>query len=176
MEMFDIVILVFLLIGFLWGWSKGFLAQLFSLVGAIIGFLVACSLYGSLGDLLAPQLGTSPTLGHIIAFFLIWILVPVFCTYLGKFLNKIMEAIKLGWVNSLLGGIFSAFKILLFMSVVLTFLEFIDKYKQEPIVDLATKESSVLYYPVQEFAGKLLPSDFLERNTTDPEADYTQKV
>lgn len=174
--MFDIVILVFLLIGFLWGWSKGFFAQLFSLVGAIIGFLVACSLYGTLGDMLAPQIGTTPTLGHIIAFFLIWILVPVFCTYLGKFLSGLMEKIKLGWLNSLMGALFSLFKILLFMSIVLTFLEFIDRYKSEPIVGQDTKEESLLYYPVQTFAGKLLPSNFLERNTSDPDADYTQKV
>lgn len=172
--MFDIVLLVFLLIGFMWGWSKGFLAQLISLVGAVLGFLVACFLYGNLGDFLAPKIGTSPTMGHIIAFFLIWFCVPLACSWLGKGFVRIMKKLKLGWINSILGGAFSLFKMLLFLSVLLTFLEFIDKYKAEPIVDVETKESSVLYYSVQKFAGKLLPSDFLERNTTDPAENTTR--
>ena len=172
--MFDIILLVFLLIGFIWGWSRGFLAQLFSLVGAVLGFLVACFLYGNLGDYLAPKIGTTPTMGHILAFFLIWFCVPLACTWLSKGLVKLMSALKLGWINSLLGAAFGLFKLLLFLSILLTFLEFIDKYKSEPFVDVQTKENSVLYYPIQEFAGKLLPSDFLQRNTTNPAENATQ--
>lgn len=168
MSTIDIILLVFLGIGFIWGCMRGFVAQLVSLLGAVVGFLVACALYGTLGDILAPQIGASPTIGHILAFFLIWICVPLLFTMVGKFITNILEKISLGWLNRLFGGAFGLFKVLLFLSVILTLLEFIDKYNSNPLIKVETKENSVLYYPVQEFAGKLLPSDFLHRNTTDP--------
>lgn len=170
MSTIDIILLVFLGIGFIWGCMRGFVAQLVSLLGAMVGFLVACALYSTLGNILAPQIGASPTIGHILAFFLIWICVPLLCTMVGKFITNILEKIKLGWLNRLFGGAFGFFKVLLFLSVILTLLEFIDKYNSNPLIKVETKENSVLYYPVQEFAGKLLPSDFLHRNTTDPKA------
>lgn len=167
--MLDIILLVLLLVGFGWGCMKGFLAQLVSLLGAVAGFLVACMLYGAVGDFLAPEIGTSPTMGLIIAFFLIWVCVPLLFTLVTKVVAGILKTIKLGWINSLLGGAFGALKILLFLSVILSFMEFVDKYKSDPFISMETKDSSLLYYPVQKAAGKLLPSDFLERTTSDPQ-------
>ena len=164
----DIVLLVLLLVGLVWGWIRGLFTQLVSLLGAVIGFLVACSLYGMLGDLLAPQIGASPTVGNIIAFFLIWICVPLLCTLAARVLGGILKKLKLGWVNNSLGAVFGVLKVALFLSVILSFIELIDKYKSEPIIGQDAKESSVLYYPIQKFAGKLLPSDFLQKVTSDP--------
>ena len=169
MSTIDIILLVFLGIGFIWGCMRGFVAQLVSLLGAVAGFLVACALYGTLGDILAPQIGASPTIGHILAFFLIWICVPLLFTMVGKFitniLEKIIQASGIG-VEKLTDRIAGNTGGILIKQDV--YKEFIDKYNSNPLIKVETKENSVLYYPVQEFAGKLLPSDFLHRNTTDP--------
>lgn len=156
--MIDAVLLIVMLIGLIVGWWKGFFLQLASLVGAVVGFFIACFLYASFGDMLAPHLGSSPTMSHIVAFLLLWILVPLAFTFVGHLATGIFEKIKLGWLNHLLGALLGLFKFMLFTSLFLSLFEFANKYDSNPLIEESTKEKSYLYYPVQRFVGSLLPS------------------
>ena len=74
MTVIDIVILVFIGIGTVWGMMKGFIRQLSSLVGLIVGLLVARALFVEVGDWVAPAIGVSVTIGRVLAFFMLWIM------------------------------------------------------------------------------------------------------
>lgn len=157
----DIVIVVALVIGLVLGWMKGFFLQLAGLAGAVIGFFIACFIYAHFGDSLIPKEATSTT--QMLCFLVLWIVMPLLLTLCAKFITGIFKTISLGWLNNVLGGVTGALKMLFFISLALTFLEFIDQKNENPMIDKQTKETSKLYYPVQKFASKVLPSDFLSK-------------
>ena len=83
---------------------QGFVKQLASIVGIIAGLLLARALFGVVGEQLAPKLGTSTTVAQIIAFILIWVIVPIALSLIASIITKALSAIKLGWLNRWLGS------------------------------------------------------------------------
>jgi membrane protein required for colicin V production len=140
MQVIDIIILVLVLAGIVVGFRKGFIKQLASLVGLVVGLLAAKALYGVVGDQLIGTVTSNATFAHTLAFFLIWIVV----------------LICLGWINRLLGAALGGVKWLLFISLAICAIEYIDS--DNKIIEKNTKETSALYYPVRELAGLFMPA------------------
>ena len=149
MQVIDIIILVLVLAGIVVGFRKGFIKQLASLVGLVVGLVAAKALYGVVGDQLIGTVTSNATFAHTLAFFLIWIVVPIVFTLVASLLTKAMEIICLGWIN---GGV----KWLLFISLAICAIEYIDS--DNKIIEKNTKETSALYYPVRELAGLFMPA------------------
>jgi len=162
MQAIDIIILVLLLAGAITGFRKGFIKQLASLAGLIIGLIAAKMLYVAVGDKLIGTITTNPTFAHSLAFVLIWVVVPIVFTLVASLLTKALEIISLGWLNRLLGAALGAVKLVLFISVFLCAFEYIDSDNQ--IINKEMKESSALYYPMKELAATFMPvvQDFAE--------------
>ena len=55
MQVIDIIILILVLAGAIVGFRKGFIKQLASLVGLVVGLLAAKALYGVVGDQLSAH-------------------------------------------------------------------------------------------------------------------------
>lgn len=159
----DVFIIIVLAVGLIWGWWKGFFLQLASLVGAVVGFFIACYVYARYGDALIPEGAGVST--NVVIFLVLWIGIPLALTLVAKLLGGILSTLHLGWVNHSLGALVGMFKLALFLSLLFTILEFVSKYDDNPLITEQTRQESVLYYPVQQLAGKLLPSDFLEKAT-----------
>lgn len=155
MTTIDIIILVIVGIGAVLGFIKGFIKQLASLLGLIVGLLAAKALYASAAEKLCPALTDSMTFAQILAFVLIWIAVPLAFTLIAALLTKAMEAVSLGWVNRWLGLGLGALKYLLLVSLLIGVLEFIDS--DNSLIDKTKKKESVLYYPMESFAGIFFP-------------------
>ncbi|MCR4765734.1 MAG: CvpA family protein [Bacteroidaceae bacterium] len=162
MQLIDIIIFIIVLAGIVVGFRKGFIKQLASLVGLIVGLLAAKALYGVVGDQLLGTVTSNSTFAHTLAFVLIWVVVPIVFTLVASLLTKALEIISLGWLNSLLGAAFGAIKWLLFISLAICLLEYIDS--DSKIIDKETKKSSALYYQVRQLAGMFMPTvtDFAE--------------
>ena len=77
MTVIDIVILVILAAGAIMGFSKGFIKQLASLLGLVVGLLAARALYGQLAEKLCPTVTQSLGVAQVLAFVLIWLAVPL---------------------------------------------------------------------------------------------------
>ncbi len=104
MQVIDIIILVLLLAGAVMGFRKGFIKQLAALAGLFVGLLAAKALYSVVGEKLIGTVTSNPTFAHILAFVLIWIVVPIVFTMVASLLTKALEVIALGWLNRLLGA------------------------------------------------------------------------
>jgi membrane protein required for colicin V production len=156
MHVIDIIILILVLAGMVVGFRKGFIKQLASLVGLVVGLLAAKALYGVVGDQLLGTITSNPTFAHTLAFILIWIIVPIVFTLVASLLTKALEVISLGWINGLLGAALGGVKWLLFISLAICLLEYIDA--DNKIIEKKTKESSGLYYPIRELAGLFMPA------------------
>ena len=93
---------------------------------------------------------------QILAFVIIWIAVPLIFTLVASVLTKAMEAVSLGWLNRLLGAGLGALKYLLLVSLVVCVIQFIDTDSQ--LISQTKKEESLLYYPMERFAGMFFPA------------------
>ena len=156
MTTIDIIILIALGAGVIIGFMKGFIRQLASILGLIVGLLAAKALYTSLAVKLCPTVTDSMPVAQILAFVIIWIAVPLIFTLVASVLTKAMEAVSLGWLNRLLGAGLGALKYLLLVSLVVCVIQFIDTDSQ--LISQTKKEESLLYYPMERFAGMFFPA------------------
>ena len=156
MTTIDIIILIALGAGVIIGFMKGFIRQLASILGLIVGLLAAKALYTSLAVKLCPTVTDSMTVAQILAFVIIWIAVPLIFTLVASVLTKAMEAVSLGWLNRLLGAGLGALKYLFLVSLVVCVIQFIDTDSQ--LISQTKKEESLLYYPMERFAGMFFPA------------------
>lgn len=151
----DLVILLLFVFGAVRGLMRGFFKQVASLLGLIVGLLVARAMYMPLADKISPMMDSSMTVVQIISFVVIWLAVPIGFSILAHFLTRLMEALSLGWLNRWLGAGMGAIKYLILVSLVIGVIEFIDR--DDRLISKTKKESSVLYYPMKSFAGIYLP-------------------
>lgn len=155
MATIDIIILVLFIAGAVMGMMKGFIKQLASLLGLVVGLLAAKVLYAGVAEKLFSQVTDSPTFAQILAFILIWAAVPLAFLFLAHLLSKAMEAVSLGWLNRWLGAGLGAVKYLLVGSMVICGIEFVDADNR--LISKSTKRESALYYPMGQFAGIFMP-------------------
>ena len=148
MTTIDIIILIALGAGVIVGFMKGFIRQLASILGLIVGLLAAKALYTSLAVKLCPTVTDSMTVAQILAFVIIWIAVPLIFTLVASVLTKALEAVSLGWLGAL--------KYLLLVSLVICVIQVIDSDSQ--LISQTKKEQSLLYYPMESFAGIFFPA------------------
>ena len=156
MAVIDIVILVFIGIGTVWGMTKGFIRQLSSLVGLVVGLLVARALFVQVGDWVAPSIGVSVTVARVLAFFMLWIVVPLLFSLFASFLTKALRVVNLSWINRWLGGGLGAIKFMLYVGLAAQLLEFVDT--EHELISQSAKDESVLYIPMYDFAGAFIPA------------------
>ena len=154
--MIDIIILIAIGTGVVMGFMKGFIRQLASILGLIAGLLAAKALYTPLAEKLCPTITESMTVAQLLAFVVIWIAVPLLFTIVASVLTKAVEAISLGWLNRWLGCGLGALKYLLLISLVICVIEFIDS--DNKLIHQTKKSDSLLYYPVETFAGIFFPT------------------
>lgn len=155
MDAIDWIIVAILGTGFLTGLRKGLFRQLASLVGLIGGLFVARALFVRMGERMADVVGTSVPFAQVLSFFLIWLLIPVALSIVASLLTKMAEATHLGFVNRLLGACLGFIKFALFTSLAIHLIEFADS--ENSLIQKATKQQSLLYYPIANFSDTFYP-------------------
>lgn len=151
----DILILIVIGIGFFIGYSKGGVKLFVSTVGLILGLYIAKLMYIPLSEKLCPSMTHSMGFAKAFAFILIWIAVPILCTFAGGFFTKALEAMHINWLNRWAGAALGGLKYLLFASLFINVVEFIDGGNH--LISLTTKQESVCYYPTKKVAGAVFP-------------------
>ena len=155
MAIIDIIILAAFGLGAIIGFMKGFVKQLASLLGLIVGLLAAKALYASLAVKLCPTLTDSMTVAQVLAFVLIWLAVPLLFSLVASLLTGQWSRLA-GLAQSLVGAGLGALKYLLLTSLLIGVIEFIDG--DNTLISKTKKKESVLYYPMEEFAGIFFPA------------------
>ena len=119
MNALDIAILVVGVLGLVKGYISGFFRQVVSIVGFLAGLLVAFMLYTTLGDWLAPYVGSDLRAGRALAFILLWVSVPLGLSVVAFMLTKVAETVCLGGLNRLGGAFVCSLKYVVFLSCML---------------------------------------------------------
>ena len=120
MNTLDIIFAVVVCIGFAIGCYKGIIQQLTLGAGIIIGLLQAILFYRPVGIKVSQYTGWESMVCNIVAFVLVIVLVMLVFKLIGLLLKWIIKQISLGFIDRILGGLFTgAITALLFVGVVL---------------------------------------------------------
>lgn len=155
MNWIDIIIIILLVFGLARGFINGFIKELASLLALILGIwgaikfsvFTAGKLYDYF-DMTGPYVG-------IIAFLITFIVIVVIIHFVGMLVDKFVETLSLGFLNSLLGLVFGAFKTALVLSVIFVIMNAIDAKRH--FLPKETIERSRFYNPIADIAPAIFP-------------------
>src|SRR5262249_32719406 len=109
MTPFDWVIIAIIVLSILGAAAEGFFFELFSLGGAILGFLLASWEHHRVAPGFEPHV-KSPQAGNAAGFILIMIFTMIIAGVIGKMARWAMKEVGLRWVDRILGGAFGLVK------------------------------------------------------------------
>ena len=119
MSKIDIALIIIFLIGAFGGYRKGFLSELFSLLGIILGVLAGFKLMGIAMIMLGSHYDIDDQVLPYVAFGVVFLLVVVIISLLGRLLKSSIEKTVLGNVDQLAGSVLGLFKTAFMVSVVI---------------------------------------------------------
>lgn len=140
--MIDLFILVLMIWAAFNGWRNGFIKEVVSSVGFLAGLLIAATCYSTFGEYLAVTGTETNMFTSVVAFFLLWIVVPIVLGLVANILTKALKGMQLGLPNSILGALVSLVKYVVLISCVLNVMQALHILNEEKTVD------SKLYAPV----------------------------
>ena len=126
-----------------------------SLVAIVLGIFLAIQLSGFVKTFLEGRLDVSPGILPIISFTLIFIVVVLIIYIAAFFVDKLLKAIALGFINRLIGALFGMLVNAFILSVIICVLISFDHHRKFlPKEDIA---DSYLYAPVSKIAPFIFP-------------------
>ena len=155
MNVIDLVFAVILAWSAYRGFSKGFILQLSTLAALILGIWGAIHFSDFTATLLQQQFNIGSKYLHIISFAVTFIVIVIAVHLLARLIEKLVQAVALGFINRLLGVVFGIAKVAFVVSIILVLVNKAnDKYQFLP--DEKT-ENSLLYEPLSQFAPLIFP-------------------
>ena len=155
MNSLDIVFLVLFIPGIIRGLTKGFLEQVISLGGIVLSAFLAYRCSGFACDILKDYITVSDTVMRVIGFATVLVLALVAVILLAKLVTKVVEMASLGWLNKILGIVFSLFTTALILSILIILFDTVNvKFE---LVSSPILQESVLYGHLKDFGYFVFP-------------------
>ena len=165
--MLDLFIIVVILWSLYNGWRAGFIREALSTTGLLVGLLGASFVYSTLGDALVIATGNPINMvTNIIAFFLLWIIIPLVLGFAATLLTKMLGKLHLGSLNSAAGAALSFIKYLCLLSCILTAMHSLGILNEERV------QKSVCYPPVSGVLSWTVDAVFAERNDASTDSSH----
>ncbi|NNC83510.1 MAG: CvpA family protein [Flavobacteriales bacterium] len=152
----DIIIAIPLVWGLYKGFKKGLIIEIATLAALIAGIYGAIRFSDRAAVLLREQWEIDDRYIPILSFAVTFIVIVILVNLLGRMVEKLVDMVSLGFVNKLAGGVFSALKIAVILSVLITMVETLDEDLGMISDDL--HEESVLYVPLSRLAPLIIPA------------------
>lgn len=153
MNKLDIILLLPIALGFVFGLFKGLIKEITSLAAIVLGIYGAKLLAPLLATFLVGLFGFSEKVALPMSYLLLFVGIAIGLLILAKSLEKIFESMSLGGLNKFFGGIFGALKYGLIVSVLLIVFNAVDS--RFAFVNAQTKENSIVYKPLLNLAPTL---------------------
>jgi membrane protein required for colicin V production len=154
MNWLDLIIILILVGGLVSGYKNGFVGELASLAGLVLGIWGAIKFSWWTADLL-EGFGLKFSLMPIISFVVTFLIITIIMQIIAGIISKFLETISLNWINKIAGIVAGVFKAAVFVSVILLVLELVSE--RHPLIPVTIRSNSLLYEPVSEIVPTLLP-------------------
>lgn len=155
---FDILFVIAVAVGFWWGYKKGIIYSLFSMLGYFLGVVAALKFSYLLAKLLKGVVNMSPQGLAILSFILVFIFMILLARLVAWVLEEILKSFSLNLVNQLIGGVLHAVIALYLLCVLIWFADRMQVFPQKQ------RDTSHVYSfmanlapNVMEASGKALP-------------------
>ena len=144
MNVIDAVILM--IIGFFCvkGFFRGFIMEALTLVGLVLAYFIALREMSALATVIAKAVRLPPMVITSVSFFIIFILIVLFCRWMAGALRKLIKWTFLGWLDRGGGVLFGALKgalVASLLALLISLIPFPDNVE-------SVKEKSFFFEPV----------------------------
>jgi len=100
----DYTIIAVIGLGVIYGFSRGALRMVTSLL-SLIGGLYAASLYhGAAADIAGREFGAGTATARIIGYVAVFVLVFIAIEIVGNMVIRLVQLVRMGWIDRLIGG------------------------------------------------------------------------
>ena len=157
MNFIDIIIVVLLFTGFIFGFKDGLVRKIIGLLGFCLAIFLAIFFSSNLGRLIESVFGMEFYLSEIIGGFTIFCATVIIFAFIKRIIHPFDKVNNL--INQLLGGLVGFIQILFFLSATLYLLNIFS------VPGTKTKNGSLFYYGVYAILPKTV--DYLKKYTPD---------
>jgi len=168
MHTLDLLIIMPITLGFVFGLFKGLVKELTSLAAIILGVFGAKLFAPAVSGVLVHTFHFSDKTATPVAYLLLFIAIALVLLILANMLDKVFDSMSLGGLNKFLGGIFGGIKYALIVSILLNVFDSMDS--RFALIKPKTKAESIGYKPMLKFAPTLW--DETKKHKTDEEANH----
>ncbi len=123
MNTVDFVLIAFVLLGAFSGYKKGFLMELITLFGLILGVLGGFKLMGHAMLLLDDRFNINEKVLPYLAFAVVFVVIIVVVSLIGKMIQSSLAETLLGSADKIAGGVLGVLKMAFMVSVVIWILD-----------------------------------------------------
>jgi membrane protein required for colicin V production len=156
MNVLDIIIAIPLLWGAYRGFRRGFIFEIFMLIGLILGLYVAFKFSHLINGLVEKIVSPSSSVIPYLSFFMVFAAIIIIMVLLARLLEKILNIASLTIFNKIAGAIFGLLKFALIVSVILWLFKALEPHWN--FINAATKKQSLLYEPVLKTSTFITPA------------------
>ena len=150
MNILDIILMICFVPALVQGFRKGFISQVIAIISIIAGVWLSFRFATIVSGWLGQYIQGSEQVMKVTAFALIFLAVIAVLALIGKFLEGTVKLIMLGWLNRLLGVVFSLLKAGLIVGLVI--MAFCSLNNTFRFVSEDVLNSSVLFPPLKDMA------------------------
>ncbi|MDT8411813.1 MAG: CvpA family protein [Vicingaceae bacterium] len=155
MNYLDIIIVIPLIWGAYKGFRKGFVIEIASLVGLVLGVWGGINFSSYSAEYLGKAFNISPEIMPLLSFVVTFIAIVILVFFIAKMLERVVKMVALGIVNRIAGMVFGMMKFGIIISIILNLVNTIDN--EVSFIENEVKSKSLLYQPFSDFSGKLFP-------------------
>jgi len=156
MNYLDIILTIPLLWGLYKGIIKGVVKELAALIAVIAGIYGAVHFADNVHPYLKEQFAAESSFLPIISFAITFIVIVMAVKLIGFIVDKIINAVALGIISRLLGGIFGVLKTAFIISALLLIINTFDYYLK--LMPKEQKKQSILYKPISNIIPSIMPN------------------
>lgn len=151
---FDIILLVPIAIGLFRGLVRGFIRELAAFLGVVGGIVFALLFGESVNLIIEEYYPDSIEKLRIVGYLAVFFLVVLLTNLIASILNRLIKAIALGPLNTLLGGVFGGAKWALILAALAYVVNFVQK--TETILQNRTLDDSIVFQKLLLLADNIL--------------------
>ena len=114
----DIIFLILMGVSVIYSFIRGLVREVFSFLAIILGFFGASYAYLTVAHWLRKWM-ENETVAHILGFAILFILIALCLSLLGRVLSRLVQKVDLSWADRLAGGAFGFLKAILLIALIL---------------------------------------------------------
>lgn len=167
MNWLDVVVFAICIIALIRGFFTGFVMQIATLAGLILGAIFAKDIAMVIYPHIAGWMDNSENIALPLSYFVGFILILIGVTIVGRIINSLVKVVLLGPINKLAGAVFCMGKWIVIISVLLNLLIMFDNKKA--VIKENVRDSSKVYPVLIEIAQTIMPYFQLDMGDITPQ-------